>query len=97
MGAFARTAIGDYRLSFDDQGKQTSLFQFVCSKQTEVCGFHFPFAEKNVSYRFPLIPFSVCGIPETWRYEDTETWRHESMETRRHGDMKAWRHGDTET
>jgi hypothetical protein len=39
----------------------------VCSKQTEVAV-------------FPLVPFSVCGILDTWR----------------HGDMGSWRHGDIE-
>jgi hypothetical protein len=28
MGKFAETAIVDYRLSFADQGKQTSVFRF---------------------------------------------------------------------
>jgi hypothetical protein len=28
MGAFAETAIIDYRFSFADQGKQTSIFYF---------------------------------------------------------------------
>jgi hypothetical protein len=35
----------DNRLSFADQGKQTSVS--VCSKQTKVCRFRFPFAEKQ--------------------------------------------------
>jgi hypothetical protein len=58
MGTFAETAIVDY-----------------CSKENKL-----PFAAKkwkfavfllqqtNGSYRFPLIPFSVCGILETWRH-----------------------------
>jgi hypothetical protein len=29
MGTFAETAIVDYRLSFADQGKQTSVFSFL--------------------------------------------------------------------
>jgi hypothetical protein len=33
MGTFAEAANVDYRLSFDKQGKQTSDFRFVCSKQ----------------------------------------------------------------
>jgi hypothetical protein len=50
MGTFAETAINDYRSSFANQGKQTSIFRIrlqqtngslpfpfpVCSKQTEV-------------------------------------------------------------
>jgi hypothetical protein len=51
MGIFAETAKVNYRLSFADQGKQTSLFRFpfvenkhtsmlsVCSKQTKVAVF----------------------------------------------------------
>jgi hypothetical protein len=41
----------------------------ICSKQTEVGCFRFPFAEnKNRSYHFSSVPFSVCGILETWRH-----------------------------
>jgi hypothetical protein len=43
MDMFAETAIVDNRLSFADQGKQTSVS--VYSKQTKVCRFRFPFAE----------------------------------------------------
>jgi hypothetical protein len=53
MGTFAETAIVNYRLSFTNQGKQTSLFRFslpqtkgrlpllffICRKQTEVAIF----------------------------------------------------------
>jgi hypothetical protein len=45
MGTFAETAIVDYRLSFADQGKQTSVFFsilfpfFICRKQMEVAVF----------------------------------------------------------
>jgi hypothetical protein len=41
MGTFAGTA-NNYRLSFADQGKQTSLFHL--QKGTDVCRFCFPFA-----------------------------------------------------
>jgi hypothetical protein len=48
----------------------------------------------------PLDPFSVGGIPETWRHdhEDMWTWRHEDMEME-NGDMETRgnRHGDMET
>jgi hypothetical protein len=44
MGMFAETAIVDYRLSFVDQGKQTSVF-------------HFRFQQTNGGL---LFPFSVC-------------------------------------
>jgi hypothetical protein len=40
MGTFAEAANVDYLLSFDKQGKQTSDFRFICSKQTEVDVFH---------------------------------------------------------
>jgi hypothetical protein len=53
MGRFDETAIVDYRLSFADQGKQTSVFRFrfqktnrslpfsvsVCRKQTKIVVF----------------------------------------------------------
>jgi hypothetical protein len=54
MGTFVKTAIVNYRLSF-------AAFPFsvsVCSKQTEVCRFRFPFAANkrkspvSVSYVF---------------------------------------------
>jgi hypothetical protein len=36
MGSFAETAIIDHCLSFSDQGKHSSVFVSVCSKQTEI-------------------------------------------------------------
>jgi hypothetical protein len=59
----------------------------------------------NGSCPFPLVPFSVCGIPETWRHGDMETrkqgdketWRHGETETWRYRDTEMWRHGDMET
>jgi hypothetical protein len=43
MGTFAETAIVDYRLSFADQKTNKLPFTVsICSKQTEVCRFHFP-------------------------------------------------------
>ncbi len=48
------TAYVDYRLSFADQGKQTSIS--ACSKQTEVCHFSFPFAANKANKR--KLPFS---------------------------------------
>jgi hypothetical protein len=79
MGKFAETAIVDYRLSFVDQGKQTSLFRFCLHKQREVCSFCFPFAANKRK-----LLCSICRIPETWKQGigdmDMETW--------------TWRHGD---
>jgi hypothetical protein len=45
MGTFAETAIVDYRLSFADQGNQTSVFCFRSQ-------------QRNGSLPFP---FSVCS------------------------------------
>jgi hypothetical protein len=70
MGTFAGTAIVDYRLSFADQGKQTSVselqtngslpFPFsVCCKQTEVTFFRLRNTEN--------------GYMVTWRREDLES------------------------
>jgi hypothetical protein len=55
MSRFAETAILYYRLSFADQGKRT--FVSVCSKQTEVCRFRFPFAENKRNCRFLFAEF----------------------------------------
>jgi hypothetical protein len=52
----------------------------------------------NGSCRFPLVPFSVCGIPETWRHKDGDTrleisrYKHKTW---KHGEMETWtwRHG----
>jgi hypothetical protein len=75
---------------FVDQLHQRSIFRFqlqqtngsspflfsVFRKQTEVAIFHFP------------VPFSVCGIPETWRLG--QAWKHGEMETLKMG-MEEWR------
>ncbi len=66
MGTFAETAIVDYRLSFVDQGKQTSVS--VCSKQTEVCRFRFPFVENERK-----LPFSVSSVFRLRKHGDMET------------------------
>jgi hypothetical protein len=52
MGTLTETAIGDYRLSFADQGKQTSIFHF-CLQQT------------NGSCFFLSVPLSIYGDIET--------------------------------
>jgi hypothetical protein len=57
---------------------------------------------------FQLVPFSVCGIPESWRHGhgdmDMETWKHRDIdiETWKHGEIETWRietwkHGDIKT
>ncbi len=99
-----QSSITVYRLSAKENKLPFSVS--VCSKQTPVWRFCFPFTATNGS-RFPLVPFNVYGIPEkwrhghggmeTWRHCDSETWRwrHGNMEawTWRHGEMKTWRHG----
>jgi hypothetical protein len=49
--------IVNYCLSFADQRKQTSIFRFVCSKQTEVCLFRFPFTANKRK-----LPFSISSV-----------------------------------
>jgi hypothetical protein len=55
MGTFAETAIVHYRLSFANQGKQTSIS--LCSKQTKVFSVSAFYLQKtNGSRRLPLVP-----------------------------------------
>jgi hypothetical protein len=81
MGTFAETVIEDYRSSFADQGKQTSVFHFrmqqtnrsllylfsVCSKPTEVATFH--------KFHFPFAEFRMSSM----RQRIMEKWRHGDM------------------
>ncbi len=62
MGKFAETANADYHLLFADQGKQTSVS--VCSKETEVCCFRFPFATNKQKFAFPfsIYIYSHCTV-----------------------------------
>jgi hypothetical protein len=51
----------------------------VCSKQTEVCGFHFLFAENKRKLPFSvssvfLLHISVNMEMETWKHGEMETW-----------------------
>jgi hypothetical protein len=55
MGTFAETAIVDYRLSFADQGKQTSVFRFAASNKRKYAVSVFRLQETNGS-----VPFSIC-------------------------------------
>jgi hypothetical protein len=78
-----------------------------CSKQIEFVVSVFRLQKTNRNCSFPLVLFSVWGIPETWRHGrgDKETWRHGDMVTKRdmdswrhsHGDMETWRYGEMET
>jgi hypothetical protein len=86
MGTFAETAIVDYTISFADQGKKNICFQFPsAANKWKFAISVFLLLKTNGSCHFLLFPFSVCGIPETWRHG--------------HGDMEAWRwrHGNMET
>jgi hypothetical protein len=81
MGTFAETAVVDYRLSFADQGKRTSVFRY-CLQQT------------NGGCHFTIVQFSICRIPETLRHGDMELgyidMRHGNMDKWRHGDVVTW-------
>jgi hypothetical protein len=60
MGTLAQTAIVDYRLSFADQEKQTSLICFSLQQTNRkklFCRSHFPFAANKQK-----LPFSVSPI-----------------------------------
>jgi hypothetical protein len=52
MGTFAETAIVDCRLSFANQGKQTTVS--VRNKQMEICCFRFPFAANKRKLLFSV-------------------------------------------
>jgi hypothetical protein len=47
--------------------------------------------QTNGSCHFPLFPFSICGIPKTWRHGhrdmEMETWKYRH-ETWKHGEME---------
>jgi hypothetical protein len=66
-----QSLIGAYRLP----KKENKPLIYVSSKLLEVCRFRFLFAANNGRCHFLLVPFSVCGILETWR---TETGRHQT-------------------
>jgi hypothetical protein len=77
----------DYRLSFTDQGKQTSVF-------------HFHLQQKNRSLPFPFSAYrkQMVAIFRLIRFQFSEFRKPEEMdlETRRHGDieMETWKHAD---
>jgi hypothetical protein len=93
MGTFAeqQTSITVYRLPTKENKLLFSVS--VCSKQTEVCHFRFPFSANK--RKLPLsvnmiIRLRNPGNLEAWRHEDAdmETWRH------RH---ETWKHREMET
>jgi hypothetical protein len=60
MGTFAETGNVDYHLSFADQGKETSVFQFRLQQTSK----NFPFSvfclqQTYGTCCFPLVPFSL--------------------------------------
>jgi hypothetical protein len=67
MGTFSKTSIVDYRLLFANQGKKCPFIPSAANKREfAVSVFHLQ--QIDESCRFPLVLFSVCGIPETWRH-----------------------------
>jgi hypothetical protein len=48
MGTFAETAIIDYRLSFADLGKQTSVFRFCLQQTKGSWPFHLPLGPSSI-------------------------------------------------
>jgi hypothetical protein len=67
MGTFAETAMIDYCLSFADQEK-TANFPCPFTATNGSWLFQFSFGREQTAAVFPLVPFSVCGISETWRH-----------------------------
>jgi hypothetical protein len=64
MCAFAETAIVDYRLSFADQGKQTSVIHFrLHQTKTEVFRFRFPIAANKQKLYFSFSSVSRIYVP----------------------------------
>jgi hypothetical protein len=57
MGTFAETANDDYCLAFADQGKQTPFSVLICSCQTDVHRFRFPFSVSSVYTN--ILPFQT--------------------------------------
>jgi hypothetical protein len=75
MGSLAEAAIVNYRLSFADQGKQTSIFRFRLQQQKEVCCFCFPFSSNKRKFLFSVS--SVFRLRNSGKME-METWRMET-------------------
>jgi hypothetical protein len=61
MSTFAETAIVNHRLSFANQGKQTSFFCFRLPKTNGSLPFPFSVCRKQSDDAI-----SICGITETW-------------------------------
>jgi hypothetical protein len=75
MGAFAETANVDYRLSFADQEKQTSVFRIYDSIYIYIAYIFSCFKRKQKLRRFSLIhlPFAYMHIAHlSVFYEETQ-------------------------
>ncbi len=106
MSTFTETAIVDYHLPFDDQGKQTSVFRFpfpfgANKRKFTVSIFHLQ--QTNGSCRFPLDPFSVCSSVSTNEdlWNSAEVGNFSKLVStfavfRKYEDM-TWRQGDMVT
>jgi hypothetical protein len=79
----SETAIVNYRLSFANQGKQTSVFRFLFvenKRKFAVAVLHLQ--QTNESCHFPLVPFSVCthGNQYLWKISRISVfplkWQH---------------------
>jgi hypothetical protein len=72
---FAETVIVDYRLSFADQEKHTSVF--ILQQKTEVCYFSFCLQQTNGSFRSLLVIFPcVCMCTVCLRFQ--RKWKMEA-------------------
>ncbi len=79
----------------------------VCSKQTEVCHFRFPFAVNKGKLPFPLVRFPIAvGVSmevDFWNFRENHNFFGISFyyrgisETWRHGVMESWSPGVLET
>jgi hypothetical protein len=99
MGKFADTAIGNYCLSFADQGKLIVNHRLSFAGQGNKLPFFvsaFQLQKSSGNCRFPFSEFRKHGDIETKRpkHSDMETWKHGDMETWRHENMETSRHGD---
>jgi hypothetical protein len=84
-----QSSITVYRLQTKENKRPFSVS--ACSSKQKFAISVFSLQQTNRSCRFPLVPFSVSGIPETLRHE------HGDMEKWIHGSMEKWRHKDMET
>jgi hypothetical protein len=84
-GTFAETAINDYRLSFDDQGKTSFRFPFAFAANKR------KFSVENTRKLLSILRLRKQGDMDKWKHGDID------METLKHGEIETWRHGDMDT